>query len=140
MPSIQHRPRRRRGRHAQPGRCERAGLAHGELGRSSTHHDDTPILGAIPAVDQIAPTTPQCPHGEIEPERRHRAQHERARCVMVKHHVDSALRAPGLVHRDRSIGFCRPPLRLQVLLQGDGIVVLRIVRAVDKRHSAAPSS
>ena len=92
--SRQHearRPRRRRCRHAQPGRRERAGLAHGELSRSSTHHDDTPICGAIPAVHQVALATPECPDREVEPERRHWTQHERERCLTVTHHVDSRI-------------------------------------------------
>ena len=98
-----------------------------ELSRSSTHHDDTPICGAIPAVHQVALATPECPDREVEPERRHWTQHERERCLTVTHYGDSAERSPGRVCRNHSSGLCRPRLRSQVLLQGDRIVVLGVV-------------
>lgn len=59
------------------------------VGRPPTN-DDTPICRAIPAVHQIASTTPQCPHREIESERRHLTQPEGQRCLFVTHFVDSA--------------------------------------------------
>ena len=126
--SLQQRPRRWRCRHDQPRRGRRARLPHGEFGRPSSEHDHTSIGGAIPAVDQVARTAPQRPHREIEAERRNWSQHERQ---------SEAWPWPmkGLTEPIAAAGASASPLGLrrparllsQVLLQGDRIVVLRVM-------------